>query len=144
MSVFHPCGGDIGGGHRPNAETDGSSPGDSLTLKVRDIRLNISRTVQTNMVSQQSQLQTAQIQKQQQSSSSASDVRTATATITSFVTASSGANSISLHNIVRFSGKSKYFEILRLYYESVKRSLSLRLALAALLDRSSVNSVLKS
>ncbi|KAM7535381.1 hypothetical protein Aperf_G00000099591 [Anoplocephala perfoliata] len=106
MSVFHPYGGGIGGGLRPNSEPDGSSPGDSLTLKVRDIRLNISRTVQTNMVGQQLQQQIVQIQQHQQQQlqpfSSASDVRAATATMNSF--ASSGANSISLHNIVRFSG----------------------------------------
>ncbi|VUZ47580.1 unnamed protein product [Hymenolepis diminuta] len=106
MSVFHPYGGGIGGGLRPNPETDGTSPGDSLTLKVRDIRLNISRTVQTNIVGQQAS-QTSQSLPHPSSSSSVTtttDVRAATATMTSYVTASSGANSVSLHNIVRFSG----------------------------------------
>nr|CDS30018.1 Fragile site associated protein C terminal [Hymenolepis microstoma] len=105
MSVFHPYGGGIGGGLRPHPEADGTSPGDSLTLKVHDIRLNISRTVQTNIVGQQSQ--TSQLLPRPSSSSNmttATDVRAATATMTSYVTASSGANSISLHNIVRFSG----------------------------------------
>uniref|UniRef100_A0A5K3F7E2 FSA_C domain-containing protein n=2 Tax=Mesocestoides corti TaxID=53468 RepID=A0A5K3F7E2_MESCO len=97
MSVFHPYGGGIGGGLRASSDADGTSPGDSLTLKVRDIRLNISRTVQTNIVNHQQQAQ-------QPSDGAASDVRTATATMNSYVTASSGANTISLHNIVRFSG----------------------------------------
>lgn len=121
MSVFHPYGGGIGGGLRPNPETDGTSPGDSLTLKVRDIRLNISRTVQTNIVGQpqqqqqQSGSQASQLASSHQPHSSTSsmttssatnaDVRAATATMTSYITASSGANSVSLHNIVRFSGK---------------------------------------
>lgn len=110
MSVFHPYGGGIGGGLRPNPETDGTSPGDSLTLKVRDIRLNISRTVQTNVVGQQAS-QTSQSLPHPSSSSSVTtttDVRAATATMTSYVTASSGANSVSLHNIVRFSGRFEF------------------------------------
>lgn len=104
MSVFHPYGGGIGGVLRTSTEAEGTSPGDSLTLKVRDIRLNISRTVQTNVVSQQQQQQQTQA-RQSGDPGTLPDVRAATATMTSYVTASSGANSISLHNIVQFSGR---------------------------------------
>nr|CDS20359.1 Fragile site associated protein C terminal [Echinococcus granulosus] len=102
MSVFHPYGGGIGGVLRTSKGAEGTSPGDSLTLKVRDIRLNISRTVQTNVVGQQQQQQTQA--RQSGDPDAPSDVRAATATMTSYVTANSGTGSISLHNIVRFSG----------------------------------------
>ncbi|KAL5108967.1 hypothetical protein TcWFU_005461 [Taenia crassiceps] len=88
MSVFHPYGGGIGGVLRTSTEAEGTSPGDSLTLK-------------TNVVNQQQQQTQA---RQSGDPGILPDVRTATATMTSYVTASSGANSISLHNIVRFSG----------------------------------------
>nr|CDS26525.1 hypothetical protein HmN_000677600 [Hymenolepis microstoma] len=104
MSVFHTYGGGIGGGRQPHPEADGTSPGDSLTHKVHDIGLHISRTLQTNIVGQQSQ--TSQLLPRPSSSSSmttATDVRAATTTLTNYVTASYGTNSISLHNIVRFS-----------------------------------------
>ncbi|KAL7059929.1 hypothetical protein AAHC03_09966 [Spirometra sp. Aus1] len=113
MVVFHPYGGDAS--ESPSSSWLSTSSGNSLTLKVRDIRLNISRTVRTSRIlsgaltGNAATVETGTISdvKAEEaamlpSQGSAATFRALTSTLAG-ASGSSGESS-SLHSVVRFSG----------------------------------------
>lgn len=108
MSVFHPYG--------VSRESAGpsSSSGDSLNLKVRNIRLNFSRTVQTSLISAHNDLASSFLRSGTEDDAN-NLLKSNTLSSQIIGTSRSSASSLSFHNVVRFSGMLVLLSLLVLY-----------------------------